>query len=393
MSWLHVGIWIVVIGLLAFIAVQYHGKNREQTTQRMASPAMGMAFAVLALLAGTISQFYPDPIKQVFPLVHLHKPAAWAGHAFWITVVLTAATGMFYYAATGRERRKEVESLREETAAVVDTIRTLPPEGFMRDFPRLCSTMMAAYAQAIVEGTPEAIRDAIRIALRTAAEMANAFDHGDGNERYSANVMRYYDRADLPPTTEWTDDDWHLYPRGYRPDPILGALVLDPHLASFADTNEPVAGMHPIRIVIPDPPRDAPAGNEAEGDLRMLPGSAVAFHLGTAYLATDTWSIRTPNGSPLRLEEALMQSAEAYFRDGAGRSVRSFVSLPLFVSPAEMAGERIGILNVESSEPRIFGGDRDRVRNFHLAIAPVHFVIVSLLALLQAPATTPASDE
>lgn len=159
--------------------------------------------------------------------------------------------------------------------------------------------------------------------------------------------------------------------------------MLDPQLASFADKDEPVPGLLPIRIVIPDPPRDSPVGSHAEGRLRLVPGGALAYYLARPYNAKDTWKIReSAEAEALGLSEAVLAETERYFRHGSGKAVRSFVSLPLYESPGEMNGARVGVLNVESSEPAIFGGDDEKVRQFALAIAPVHFVIVSLLANL-----------
>jgi hypothetical protein len=384
-------LWAVVIIGMGVLIYRYRSKEHGQkTTEFLASATMGMALVMAALMAGSISQFYTDAITARFPLSHAGSSPGWAAQAFWLSVVLTVFIGLSYYAATGRQRRQEMntlrtdsENLQKHTTELVDTLRTLPPEGFMRDFPRLCSAMMAAYSAAMLEETEEAARRAIRVALRTAAAMARSFDRGGRDERYSANVMRFSARDDLPPLAQWTDDEWALYPSGFRPERIEGALILDPDLASYADTDTQVPDLLPIRIVIPDPPRDAPVGSHAEGPLRMVPGCALAYYLARAYNAKDTWKIReSAEAEALSLSEAVIAETERYFRAGPGRAVRSFISLPLYESPGEMAGARVGVLNVESSEPAIFGGDDEKVRQFALAIAPVHFVIVSLLANL-----------
>lgn len=228
-------LWLVVLIAMGVLVARYRSeKHGRKTTDLFASAAMGMALVVVALVAGSISQFYSDAIIGKVPLSYAGESPGWAAQAFWLSVVLTVFVGLSYYAATGRQRREEMNTLREDsgklrahTTDLVNTLRTLPPEGFMRDFPRLCSAMMAAYSAAMLDETEEAARRAIRVALRTAAEMARSFDRGDRNERYSANVMRYSARNDLPPLAEWDEHDWALYP---------------PRFSARADRGSPGAG-------------------------------------------------------------------------------------------------------------------------------------------------------
>jgi hypothetical protein len=195
--------------------------------------------------------------------------------------------------------------------------------------------------------------------------------------------MRFQGAAVLGPLEQWSNEERSLYPSGFEPPVIAGALVYEPMLATRASSEEaqPLDGVGPLRIVIPEPPRDMREDAAAEGRLRVLPGSAVAFLLGKPFIAHNTLEIR-PSRETFDIPEAVIKAAEAYFRSGDGRQVRSFVSLPLFMEPGRMEGQTIGVLNVEFEETGIFDNKEQTVANFALAIAPVHFVIVWLLTLL-----------
>lgn len=384
-------VWLAVIGLVAHTAWRFkREKSRQRATDQLASPLTGALFALLALVAGTISQFYSAEIKREFPLSQATSSPISAALGFWASVVLMAFVGIAYYAATGRQRLQEIAILKNDsrdlqrhTTELVSTLRTLPPEGFMRDYPTLCADMLAAYTLAVSRPSSDKIREAIRIALRTAALMAHRFGRSGSPEKYRANLMRFQGVAKLGALPSWRPEDRSLYPAGFEPPVIRGALVFDPALATRASSEraEALEGARPLRIIVPEPPRDVRRGSASEGRLRVLPGSAVAFLLGKPYIAYNTLDLRPPTEEH-DIPEAVLRAAETYFRTGDGRDVRSFVSLPLFAEPGKLEGETTGVLNVEFENTHIFDNDERTVEQFALAIAPVHFVIVWLLALL-----------
>ena len=392
--------WLATVAIIVYMVRQFNGeKSRRQAIDRFASPLSGALFALLALMAGTISQFYPGQITSAIPLAYAEKSPVSAALGFWISVALMAALGIAYYAATGHQRVQEMATLQNEsrdlrthTEKLIATLRTLPPEGFMRDYPELCAAMLASFALALQEGDekakPELYREAIRVALRTAALMAHKFSRRGDASMYRANVMRMRDAASLGPVSSWSAADRVLYPDGFEPAVIKGALVFEPTLATRASSEEAEAlGGSPLRIAIPDPHRDSREGAAAEGKLRVVPGSAVAFLLGRPFIVDDTLGMRS-HTEMCDLPEAVLNASDNYFRKGGpGHPVRSFVALPLFAEPGRMKGERRGVLNVEFEEPNIFNNDPVTVENFALAIAPVHFVIVLLLLLLDEKAS------
>lgn len=387
--------WVATVGLVLYMIFQFkREKTHQQAIDRFASPAAGALFALLALMAGAISQFYPGKITEAIPLTYAAQSPLSAALGFWINVFLMAALGTAYYAATGRQRLQEVATLqndsrelRRHTTELVSTLRTLPPEGFMRDYPRLCADMLATYTRALEDPSPDQIREAIRSALRSAALMAHRFSRRGSPDKYRANVMRMRDAQALGSVSSWSEEERILYPRGFEPPVIRGALVFDPALATRATSERAQAlGGAPLRIPIPDPARDAREEGAAEGRLRVVPGSAVAFLLGRPFIANDTLDMRS-HQELYDLPEAVVTASDSYFRTGPGRDVRSFVSLPLFAEPGRMEGATTGVLNVEFEDTDIFNNDQGTVEQFALAIAPVHFVIVWLL--LRLDETTP----
>lgn len=393
---------LITLLVLCVGAWLYRHPQHGTHARRLYSSALSASLiASFALFAGAVLEFKSTEVLTSRPLSYAAGSPVPAAVVFWVIVALLVALGYAYYRATNqqreeweadqreadRERATQIREARDTTLAsrdhtsrLIEHLRTLPPERFLQDFPRSCRSLMASYTEAIVEDAEDASRRAIRTALLTVSGMARAFDRGDRGEVFSANVMRYHSEDDLPLAT-WSEEDWSLYPKGFRPDVIEGSLILDPELSSYAEGGEPVPGLAPIRLVIPHPRRNAGDAAPEVGKLRVLPGAALAFVLGIPYTTTDTLKIReSVAGEDLALDEALIARTEWYFQNGPGRSIRSFVSIPL-----RTADSCVGVLNVESSQPEIFGGNEERVRQFALAIAPVHFVIEALLANLESP--------
>lgn len=239
--------------------------------------------------------------------------------------------------------------------------------------------MLAPFSVALMSRDPTSIEEAIRYALRAAALMASRFGRTPSSVIYSANAMRFYTSDRLGAIETWSEQELRLYPEGHRGDRICGALVFDPResTSSSSARAHPLEGMGPLRIIIPDPPRDRSPDGTREGNLRVLPGCATAFIRGGPFIATDTWNMRSYREGHFVAEEVLSAS-DRYLRTTAN-GVRSFVSIP--VKGPGKEDVTVGVLNVEMTEPNIFGGDERTVRNFARAIAPVLFVIEMLWKL------------
>jgi hypothetical protein len=378
------GLWILVaLFLLASIVSFALPRFRPKGTALFASAPAGALFALLLLFAGAVSQFYSTEIKDASPLAGLSGADIWAPHAFWVSVVLTVIFGTAHYSAGGRLRTNDVRTIKEHTGELVEQLRTQPPARFMREYGRLCDLMMKAYTDAITSQSPEKCRVAVGSALYAAAELARIADRGEADEVYSANVMHYRAASELSPVHEWTPEERSLYPEGFLPARIRGALLLDPLLStSTLLKGSPVAALREIRIVLPDPPSDRVQLAERAGRYRMLPGAAAALHLGGFFHVPDTRNMRETMKDAFRIEEAVIARSEEYFREGEGRGVLSLVSMPLFKSAGSSRGPRIAVLNIESARGNIFDGRKDRMEQFGLALAPVRFVLWMMLGSL-----------
>jgi hypothetical protein len=388
-------VWAALAGTLAYLAWRYRSGSedlRRRIVDRCASPLAGALFALLAVVAGTVSQFYPAKITAAVPLLYAERLPIPAALGFWVSVVLMFAVGLAYYGASGTQRAREVATLQQHTSELVDTLRTLPPEGFLRSYPSLCADMLAEYTRTVRAPSPEALRQAIRSALRTAASMAHYFNREGTTEDYGAAALRFLPADSLRPVSEWSVPERAFYPLGFAPEMLAGALIFDPALATRASSEgaDPLAG-DPLRIIIPEPARDHHNGRSPEGPLRVLPGSAVAYLLRRPYLVRDTLDLY-PSPGEFTLPEAVIRAADAHYRRGPGSRMRSFVSIPLFAEPAAMQGPVIGTLDVECRRPGIFAGT-DSVEQFAYMVAPVCFAVAFLLTLLHASDADSADDE
>lgn len=202
--------------------------------------------------------------------------------------------------------------------------------------------------------------------------------------------MRFVPASAMDSSEAWKESDALLYPDGHFPTQVRGALVLDPALSTRAESEkaEPM-DLARFSLIIPDPSRDKPVPGAVEGALRVLPGAATAYVLGTPYHAVDTWNFRPEINKHYRLDEAVISSNEQYFSTGPGKEIRSFVSIPVFGLPAGAEGADasppavVAVLNINSSEPGIFNADYETVGNLTLATAPFQYVLSILLAQLE----------
>lgn len=427
------GPWVVWPFLLTAVllaigtALFFRSRGMDRIKRFYASAKMASVFVLIGLLAGSVAEFRNDVILRAPPLVHISAMPVPAWVVFWISVAMLAGIGILHYASVGVEREAEVgalkeaitdakqatadarthtgetlselraaaedariqteqalgelrratEDAREHTTSLIAQLRTLPPEGFMRDFPHLSVGMLAPFSLAMASSDPAHIDMAIRMALRAAAQMAARFGR-DPHGLFFANAMRFHPAESCGPMSTWSELQLRLHPEGFRYDAIEGALVFDPaqSTVSISDGAAPAPRVEELRIAIPNPPRDGSGTAGRPGPLRVLPGSASAFVTGHPFIAEDTHDMHG-DLKEYSVPQAVLEASQQYFRNGDGGDVRSFISLPIR-SPGENGtpdGPASGVLNIERSQTGIFDGNRETVAMFALTVAPVCFVI------------------
>lgn len=394
--WIIRGLGLAVLTAAAYTIWAIIRAAREKRWGVVGSALVGAVLALLGILAGLLGSVHPDPIEKAPPISWFATDLTVVPIVFWasVTILLLVAAG--YYTQQGRGREDEVASLIQHSSDLHDTLRTLPPEGFMKDFPALCESSLIDFTAVLLTKTKtrDQIEKAIRVTLRSGALLAQRFDRSAGNPIYSANLMRYRPADALGAERGWKQSDEVFYPEAHFPPKVRGALMFDPQLSTTAAShNAEATGLPEFRLMIPEPPHDRAEPGASEGRLLVLPGACTAFVRREIYRALNTHDFRYWIKQEHFLAEEVIAKNENYFLTGPGKAFRSFISIPIFpyqtegVEEDEQGEEKppvpIGVLNINSSVVGLFGGNSDTVNNFALATAPLLFVLRALLTQLE----------
>ena len=324
-------------------------------------PWFGGITAVTTVMAGAFASFYSEEIKSFEVSAHAIY--------FWLAVF---ATGLSLSGASWaqnrsvrRERRalqSETTDLKAETSALKDAvhrIESLPPEGFLAEYQEI---LAHAFRSTLViqanKSEAEDIEQAIRNVLGGILELAKNYDKVQSNvTTYGANIMLYRRCGGDNGTLEHRLIDAgsnHPDYDGYLQ--VISALSTTTASSTFAadPTIVPLAihvPKHRLPLVTDDGKTKSP----------VVPGAPWAlvykeFACFTSIGTLDAWL-----SERCSVDEAVKARVKHYFRQGPGRHIKSFASMPILALGGGENSGCIGILNIHSSQEGLLfekGGER-----------------------------------
>jgi hypothetical protein len=340
-----------------------------------------------------MAAIYADEIRAAFPFLPTHGPPFWPGPIVWAAVlsylslfVFGLSFGLNSWALT-KNTDDQLNYLKANTEKLQDLIQTLPPTEFLTGFQKrlnLCYPVAARGCDSTANETE--VRDGIIMVLSTLAYTVQMFDGGLSQCEYSANIMIFRSFAGL------SDDAIQDYTirakfteQGGAGGKIAwsGVLELEPSLAVFLKdgTARPERDRLP-RFVLEIPIPQLRSDGERTA---VLPGAPQAFCERVYALVSDTCDMGKECREKRALRPSVADALDDYFMDGAGRDVRSFVSIPIFRANAKAADDPIGVVNIHSDAVNMF--KREAFELFVPFTAPYTLMLSRLIEnFLKSPA-------
>jgi hypothetical protein len=362
----------------------------RSTIERLcAAPGFAVVTTVSGAVAGVLGSIYALDIRDSFRPFWMGQFAPWPT-AFWVAVLLF---GVFFGATQWAHRRIAARSEQalvaksSELSELILDLHSLPPEGFLLRFERQFSLAYTAARTAVerADKDAESIELAIRVVLDSVVALAKLFEK-ERDAVYSANVMLFRSLAGASdPVVSAVRAQLLFVPDATDPRALQGVLQVVPALSTTTRTlaPDPDASLQPIAL--PVPARTAQNQDSARRS-NVLPGAPWAYFynepVGFATLAELVeWCRSRGDFAP-----AVIDAIGKYFDSGAGKDIKSFISMPLFPPAAtdgEPASQTVGVLNLHCSQEGLLA--RRGAQRFVPMMAPFRAVVTQLVGRLPPP--------
>lgn len=247
------------------------------------------------------------------------------------------------------ETKKAQQELIKKSDELEETIRTLPPEGFLNLFSEKFTEAHDVYKTLLLSG-PEATKEEIELSIRGILlgilRLTEFFDRKDDDHSYGANIMIFTDSykenkelgEKLLKDLKFADDD-------VDPQKLKGLLYLHHRLSTNSENDESVPDENIDDILLTLPVRNKAISDET-GKFNVLPGGPMAVALNAPNIYIDTNTIKNWFEKEGDFNETIVAKVADYFSKGPGKEIKSFFSLPLSCDGAEP----IAVLNVHKNK-------------------------------------------
>jgi hypothetical protein len=355
-------------------------------------PMFATVVTLLMIVAGGMGSIWSEDIRKAFPFTLAPKwknsQAAWA---FWCVAIVASLLFFFRQRAVDRAQAKGQREIVQQAAELANLIRTLPPTNFLSVFSQLYNS--ASKAVETVLGKPQltcdkpTVEQVIRQILRVLAILAQKFDGDDPMTHYAANIMIFRVASEIADEEE----EAILHRMKFHDDGaaianLKGILELLPSLSTVAADQTASPDLQVASIILPVPKIGR------HGDLVCaLPGAPLAFidkepsiHVSTDQLAK--WC--EDNGD---FTVHLRQQVATYFQSPEARMVRSFISIPLFLSgdagEDDKSRDAVAVLNIHCNRENLLNIENDQsgrepVSHFIDIIRPLQVLLVQVLSVM-----------
>jgi hypothetical protein len=340
-----------------FASVSDHSpQDRTPLLRKVAcKPWFSGATAIVGTLAGFLAAIYADQIRSAFPFFLGLGPIEWHAAITWAALALFGLMfGLNSWALTAATDH-QLKELRSNTVRLQELIRTLPPEEFLSDFQKYLSICfpIATKGSGVTASQAE-VREGIVSILSSLAYMVNLFERSSQKCEYSANIMifRSFSGLDAVQIKDFEQRAKFTERQGAGGDSWSGVLELIPSLAVFLKDGvaRPDSKRLP-RFVLEIPLTEYRVSG---GKSAVLPGAPEAFCEGSYTFIPDTFNMGAECRKKRALRHSVADSMDSYFRDGEGKDIRSFISIPIFAPGATATQEPIAVVNIHNDLETMF---------------------------------------
>ena len=353
----------------------------DQPPGRVGGPLFAVALSLLAIVIGLFGSAYQDQVVSAFPFRWRGPwgPLSTPAMVFW-GALLSLGLGLFFRQRADDRARADLEAatrrIESATEHIQTSVQTLPPGSFLGELADTVASNRAVVYQTLhhpaAPSTAAELSAIARKMLHALARLAYAYDDkprvAGEPVVYTANVMDVIAPA--------TVADWGrvAFLDRSRISEIGALLRLRADLEATAQVVPPSGEVQVAAKLLLPVPRLLPKDG---GTLLALPGAPIS------YLDSDTtgYDDATTLGEWCRNHgdygRGVAEQLDAYFRDGAGTEIRSFISTPL-----DLPGLRVGVMNIHANATCVLAGEKRYI--FRALVAPMLIDLAEVVSALLA---------
>jgi hypothetical protein len=323
--------------------------DRSRVALQWWFPALVVGAGVFAAFLGSV---YSHDIQTSVPFGWGTGPIVWPAVFFWAVLLGFAALFGVAMQTHNRESTSALTHLQDRSSELQTLIRTMPPKSFLVTFEDLFKVSFDVDSRA--GDSEEGLKASIVVALGGIASLVRTFESRDDNPQYFINLMVFRPTGQIRPE-DLTKHVIFAEP-GYNPRTWDGVLQLRQEFAYRFDheTMQLDSESEPLMLPIPEASYRVDNGKPA-----ILPGAPSVFcdpSKSVGFENTLELAHWCRENSALRASVA--DEIERYYASGPGKTIRSFICMPITVTPNGGAPVTIGILTIQSSRPGLLPGEK-----------------------------------
>lgn len=308
--------------------------------------------AGLAVFVAGVGMLHADEIKSSVPFGWGGGTLVWAPLLFWTGLMACASLVGMMLSARNDATIAAVGELKDRSAELQGRVQALPPRGFLVTFEDLFRVSFDVDSRA--GDTEEGLKASIVVALGGIASMVRAFSSRSDGAEYFINLMVFRPAAQIRPE----DLSKHVLfaEPGANANTWDGVLQLRKEFAYRFDHDnmQPDTEVEPIMLAIPEPDYRMDGGKPT-----LLPGAPSVFCDPTQSAGFEnTLELAAWCREHLALRSSVADDIERYYAAGAGKNIRSFICMPIVVTPPGGTPITIGVLNIQSSRAGFLPGEQ-----------------------------------
>ena len=325
------------------------GADHSRLSSQWWFPAL---VACAGALTGCLGSVYAEEIRSSIPIAWGMGPVVWPALLFWAALLgFGLLFGLMLY-SQNEATRASLAQLKDRSTELQTLIRTLPPKGFLVTFEDLFRVSFDVDSR--VGETEDGLKASIIVALGGIASLVRAFDSRDDGPEYRINLMVFRPTAHL--RSEDVAKHVMFVEPGYNPQTWDGVLQLRQEFA-FRFNHQDMeidTQVEPLMLPIPEPAFRVDSGRPA-----ILPGAPAVFCDPTKSAGVEnTLELAAWCRERSALRSSVADEIERYYAAGAGSGIRSFICMPIVVTPSGGTPITIGVLNIQSNRPGFLPGEK-----------------------------------
>jgi hypothetical protein len=306
--------------------------------------------ACLGVIVASVGSLHAPEIKASAPWGA--GAPVWPAVVFWIGLIAFASLVGIVASRRSRQTTEALAELKSRSSELQTRIDALPPKGFLVTFEDLFRISFDVDSRA--GETEDGLKASMVVALGGIASLVRAFTNRADGAEYFINVMVFR------PTAQMRTEDLARHvlftEPGANANTWDGVLQLRKEFAyRFDHDNMQLdAEVEPIMLAIPEASYRVDNGKST-----ILPGPPAVFCDPTQAAGFEnTLELAGWCREHLGLRASVANDIERYYAAGEGKRVRSFICMPIVVTPPAGTPITIGVLNVQSSRPGFLPGEQ-----------------------------------